>query len=394
MFSKRWRRQAWAWGIFLAFGLISTVFSPFPVRSLMGHEITADGLLYWLLIAGFMLTNGLILQQYPHLFHWQLRGILMGTTLVAFSMYPQLINWKLDYTIHSGQLWPDTDHVLATAIYRNQQPIGLYSHRGYASFSLSMASVLSLAALQNRWVSSRIAFSLMVLYAVTLSLAKVRGAMLAMLAGWFWLAVTSRQHRSTRLMLITFSLIGGLSFTWATMERDVRDAELYAQTPLGVIIKHFTSDRVFLWHKARLAFLERPWIGWGLNGYSIADATKLCPEGAEPVYLSDYYVVCQDRLSQIIEVPTEAIKAHNLLLDWIVSIGGSGIISYIFLIKVSIPSGEKIQGFALGILVCYQVYGLTWFDCAQISHLGWWGLTAPELKLNAKQSSDQSFIHS
>jgi hypothetical protein len=381
---RGWWYQACAWSIFLAFGLVSTVLSPFPIRSLIGHEITADGLLYWFLMAGFVLTNNLVLKQYPNLLHWQLRGILVGATLVALSIYPQLANWKLDYTVHSGQLWTETEHILVTAVYRDHQPIGLYSHRGYAAFTLAIASVLSLGALQSFLLPARVALPVMILCAVTLSLAKVRGAIAAMLAGWLFLALSAPQHAPTKRTLILLSLIGVLSFSWVTVERRVRDADIYASTPFGVAVKHFTSDRVYLWQKTWSRFLERPWIGWGLNGYSIADATELCPEETFPVVLEDYYVQCQSQSLQTTTIEIKAIKAHNILLDWMISIGIPGTISYISLILSSIQGNKESQGIRLGLLICYQFYGITWFDCAQITHLGLWGLST---SVNTKQTS-------
>ena len=335
--SNQWRLQAFGWMIFLIFGLISTLLSPFPGRSFFGHGITADGWLYWFLLAGLVLTNSFSTAALSPFISLAASRTVSGCGAGLHSAcILNMLNWKLDYTIHSGQLWPETEHVLATAVYRNHQPIGLYSHRGYASFTLAMASVLSLVAMRNRWLSARVAIPLIILCSVTLSLSKVRGALLAMLAGWLWLTITAPQRQSIRRLLIALSLIGILSFSWATIERRVGNAEIYASTPFEIALKHFTSDRIYLWKKAWKGILDRPWLGWGFSGYSIADATYLCPKQSELIALEDYYAYCQlktNKTKEVIEVATESTKAHNLILDKYVSLGVFGASSYFLLLN-------------------------------------------------------------
>ncbi|MEH1903337.1 MAG: hypothetical protein V7L04_18460 [Nostoc sp.] len=67
-----WKISRLLWEIFLGIGLISTLASPFPWRSLFGQEQMGDGLLYWLLIAIFTLRNNLLLRVHPELARSQL----------------------------------------------------------------------------------------------------------------------------------------------------------------------------------------------------------------------------------------------------------------------------------------------------------------------------------
>lgn len=129
---QSWKINRLLWEIFLGIGLIATVVSPFPWRSLLGQEQMGDGLLYWLLIAIFTLSNNLLLRLHPKLARSQLQGLVIGGVILAISIFPQTINWRIDYTATSGQLL--RDNILASTIFQNQQPIGLYSHRGHASF--------------------------------------------------------------------------------------------------------------------------------------------------------------------------------------------------------------------------------------------------------------------
>ncbi|WP_407883977.1 hypothetical protein [Scytonema sp. NUACC26] len=134
------------WEIFLGVGLISTLTSPFPLRSLLGQEQMGDGLLYWVLIAIFTLSNTLLLRLHPELGRSQLQGLVIGSVILAISIFPQAINWKIDYTVTSGQIL--RENILASTIFQNQQPIGLYSHRGHASFVLAATAVMTLVGWQ------------------------------------------------------------------------------------------------------------------------------------------------------------------------------------------------------------------------------------------------------
>ncbi|MFM2064655.1 MAG: hypothetical protein RLZZ507_4326 [Cyanobacteriota bacterium] len=102
-----WKISKLLWQIFLGIALISTIQSPFPLRSLLGQEQMGDGLLYWLLIAIFSLSNNLLIKQHPELARSQLQGLVIGGVILALSIFPQVINWKIDYTATTGKLIQD-----------------------------------------------------------------------------------------------------------------------------------------------------------------------------------------------------------------------------------------------------------------------------------------------
>ena len=113
---QSWKINRLLWEIFLGIGLISTITSPFPLRSLFAQEQMGDGLLYWLLIAIFTLSNNLLLRLYPELFRSQLQGLIIGGVILALSIFPQAINWRIDYTATTGQLFQS--HILASTILK------------------------------------------------------------------------------------------------------------------------------------------------------------------------------------------------------------------------------------------------------------------------------------
>ena len=150
--SRNWKISKLLWEIFLGIGLLSTMFSPFPLRSLFGQNEMGDGWLYWLLIAAFTLSNTLVLRHRPSIVRFQVNGLIIGGVILALSIFPQVINWTIDYTATSGQLF--RDNILASTIFQTQQPIGLYSHRGHAAFVLAAVAVLAVTSWQKGWVSN------------------------------------------------------------------------------------------------------------------------------------------------------------------------------------------------------------------------------------------------
>ncbi|NJO73899.1 MAG: O-antigen ligase family protein [Leptolyngbyaceae cyanobacterium RM1_406_9] len=373
--TQYWCRQAIGWLTFLFLGTLSTLLSPLPTRSLLGHNITADGLSYWCLIAGFVLTNSLVLQWYPNLFQWQLRGILVGSTLVALSILPQLFDWQIDYTFHSWKLWTGTDHILMSGVFQNHQSIGLYSHRGYAAFTLAISSVIALVALKNSWIPQYIAFPLIGSSVPMLMLTEVRGAIVAMLVGWVWCWLRWFGSRRMIWVLVLLSFISLTVVSSATSTRRISNLEDYSFPSHITILKHFTSDRHGLWSKAWTGFEKRLWIGWGFSGYTMADAFQSCPSETVVITLDEYYFYCQTVDGQNLKVDSGATKAHNLVLDWLVSLGILGASTYLILLGFSILVVARFGTGLEAIAVTYVVYTLTWFDCGQISHLGWWILS-------------------
>lgn len=69
-------------------------------------------------------------------------------------------------------------------------------------------------------------------------------------------------------------------------------------------------------------------------------------------------------------------KAHNLILDMTLSVGVVGVLCYggllgfcLWRVILSPLCGMEAIAFA------YLVFTLTWYDCAQFTHLAWWALS-------------------
>jgi len=160
-----------------------------------------DGLLYWLLIAIFTLSNTLLLNLHPELLRNQVQGLLIGGFIVALSIFPQAIDWRIDYTATMGQLLKE--NILVSTIFQGHQPIGLYSHRGHAAFVLATVGILSLVAQKWRWFSTRITLALLIPIFVALLLTQTRAGILAgiiALAYWSYPMNLARQYRKVLIL--------------------------------------------------------------------------------------------------------------------------------------------------------------------------------------------------
>ncbi len=396
-----WGWAVLLWGAFLASGLLTAYYSPIKAReALMANNEMGDGWLYWAWVAAFTLGNALLLRRFPQLFRGQLYGFLSASVLMGMAVVVQTIDWRLDFTATMGQEFrtpnPRTPNQLRSIIYEGQMPIGLASHRGHAAFVMAAAAVLTLLSLLRGWLRGRAAWPLYVFFLLGVYLTSTRGAQLAFGAGMIYLLVRFwRVGGARRTVLLAFvplalgvaGLVGALAVGVPSVTRSL--------PPIGKLLKNpdaFLSMRPGYWHIAVSGVRERPLLGWGYNGFGLAFAyvndfqnrfaTYLAWNEGEPVPLktllgADHYVfryVGED--DTLYRGRVMSNKAHNLFLDTAVSVGLLGLGVYLLLLGVFLTATVRGEGWGLeAVLVVYLVYGLTWFESAQFSHLAWWGLS-------------------
>jgi O-antigen ligase len=375
--SQSWKISKLLWGIFLAIGLIATVTSPFPLRSLFGQEQMGDGLLWWLIIAIFTLSNSLLLRLHPELARSQLIGLVIGGVILALSIFPQVINWRIDYTATSGQLLQD--NILASTIFQNQQPIGLYSHRGHASFVLAAVAVMTLIGWQWRWISTRYAAMASILIIPALLLTQTRAGILAfVVAGVYWIYQfpLGKQVRSFMLctVLVALLFVGAVSLT-----RNIETLNRFNIDSNTKILKQLTSDRMYLWEISERGISKRPLLGWGMNGFGSAYPHVINSKSVKWVKitrLGDFTFDYQGFDGQRGRQTLPTVKAHNLILDTILSVGVLGLVSYLSLLGLCLWLVIKSPCRGIeAVVVAYIVFTFTWFECAQYTHLAWWSLS-------------------
>ena len=358
---RSWKVSKLLWEIFLGIGLISTLTSPWPWRSLLGQEQMGDGLLYWLLIAIFTLSNSLLLRLHPELTRSQLQGLVIGGVILAISIFPQVINWRIDYTASMGQLMQE--NILVSTIFQNQQPIGLYSHRGHASFVLAAVAVMALVGWQWRWIGTRYAAIALALMIPALLLTQTRAGLLALMVATAYLL--GRKHYK---LIIPAALVCLLVIGLTTSTRHINNLSL---------VRQITSNRVHLWEVSKRGISKRPLLGWGMNGFGAAyPEVQYRKKLALIIRLGDFTFEYKHKNGQLQTAQLPTTKAHNLILDTTLSVGLLGLLPYLTLLGFCMWQVIKssLRGIE-AVAIAYFVFTFTWFECAQFTHLVWWSLS-------------------
>ncbi|MGD2182583.1 O-antigen ligase family protein [Lusitaniella coriacea] len=350
------------WGLFLTSGLISTLRSPAPFLSLLGQEQMGDGWLYWLLVASFTLTNSLLLKQHPQLLRAQLEGLILGGFLLALSVFPQVFDWRIDYTTTTGQLLQSD--ILASTIFRNQQPIGLYSHRGHAAFVLATVGLLVLVARRWGWFSQKRMVILLVPIALALFCTQTRAGIVTLLAGTAYLLRGRYDKRWVVAVLVGLLVVGGL-----TVRRHIANISTFDQA---------VSGRGGMVSMAVRGIQQRPLWGWGFDGFGIAYPWIHNPTWTPQVVRIDSFSFTHQRRNgeqKKSAIPT--FKAHNGVLDVLLSVGFVGVVLYgsiwVYYLRL-VWQESRLTGIEV-IALAYFVFTLIWFECAQFTHLVWWMLS-------------------
>lgn len=360
-FSQSWKVVAVLWGIFLLIGTLATINSPDPVRSLLGHSTAKDGLLYWILIAVFSLSNALVLKLNPNLGRSQLQGLVIGGVILALSIFPQVINWHIDYTATSGQLLKS--HILKSTIYREQQPIGLYSHRGFASFCLAAIEIIALVGWRWKLINKNFAVATGLVTVSALLLTQTRAGLLAFVVGAGYLL--GKKHYKLiltgALAKLAVGIVGIASILIITIFSQSRNVGGDS------VISKFTSNRNYLWEISITRIKMRP-LGWGFDGFEIA--YPHLPDG------------------KIKTEPITATKAHNFFIDTALSVGIIGLAVYLGLIALCLWCVLKSPYRDIGaVAIAYLIYTFTWYESAQYTHIFWWSLSFFDYERISRSSS-------
>jgi hypothetical protein len=359
-FSKKLIAIASLWGIFLGETAIATLNSPFPLRSFWGHPVLGDGWIYHVFCCLFFLSNVLLLQQRPELRQSQINGVLVGCCLLVLAMLPQLFNWAIDYTETSGQVvsgrvlqlhesgstYQREAETTVSGLYQNQQPVGLYSHKGIAAVPLLIGVFISPPLLAG-------------LLSLGLAIAKVRGAIVALVVAGSYLFIRKNPDSRISGVLIAAPLLIFTVLIFYIGSGAITESQ----------IKAVTSDRFELWKIAFVEIQQKPLLGWGFDGFGVA-----YPHGRQQLYYPKMRVVNQNdfgfELSNGKIEPILTTKAHNLLLDKLLDVGAIGSVAYFALLGFTLWT---IWGTGLEVAaIAYLVYVLTWYETAQTIHLFWW----------------------
>ena len=367
------------WIAFVACGVVSTLLSPMPHHSIWGHEAMWDGLAYWSGLAVFATTTFIATSLKPQYVRAQAKGLLAGGIILALTMIPQLVDWTIDYTATNGEILDLQREILSSKIWRIQMPIGLYSHRGHAGFVLAACAVLAWWMRTKRWVPTPLAVGAFFLTTALLLFTQTRGPLFGLIAAVLYMTWTSRRDRERWASVLKIAL--GTSACALLIFFISSKLQLHAPRDVDLVpsiealtegktekksskFNDFTTGRVTLAKTALEGIKERPFFGWGHNGFAIA---------------YPYVTGCFDRARKsggIVACDVLTTKAHNFIFDIILSIGFVGLAVYLsifFRYFKRARSNKNFHGIeAIGL--AYFIYGLTWFEAAQFTHIAWWAL--------------------
>jgi O-antigen ligase len=379
------------WSFYLTSAIVSTISSPFPFHSLIGHPVLGDGCLYYFLLAAFATSNGLTLRSSPRLFKGQLYGLVIGGIILALSIIPQSFNWQIDYTVTSGQVSDLDPQLLRSSIWQMQMPIGLYSNRGHASFVLSAGICSLVAAWFNSWLKHyfwKVALLVMVVsLCLTQTLAGI-GACLLSIA--FLLFKGGQVHRFRDSFWQYSSLRKALTILLAFII--FITFIVFISNKLGksyINVEELLTGRLYLWEVSIEGIFRRPWLGWGFNGFGISHLftgdwvgllNSQIPNATSVSKILDLHETTFDFLDMDGEIHSGAVfshKAHNIFLDLALSTGLPSAIAYLFLMLYSLCKllGSTKWWPMSSIVIAYLLFTQTWFESAQFSHLPWWCLS-------------------
>lgn len=254
--------------------------------------------------------------------------------------------------------------ILKSTIFQQHQPIGLYSHHGHAGFVLAITALLSLIAGRWKWINTRFQITAIALILPALILTQTRGAILAFILAAAYLCGRQYYKQLIAAILIALLIIGTLT---ATSKFDPRFS----------LIKQITSGRTYLWKISVRGIIQRPIMGWGMDGFGTAYPYIREPNSMPKIIrFGDFSYDYFDRNGQLKTKAIITTKAHNLILDTILSTGLLGLLSYSALLRFYINQIiVSPYGHIIAVYLAYIVFGFTWFDCAQFSHLIWWSFS-------------------
>lgn len=206
-----------------------------------------------------------------------------------------------------------------------------------------------------------------------------RGGLLAGLLGLFylgWYALKTKRGRALFSAVLALLVLSGGVYTLLQREADIQVRELPG---LDEDLDSLTSNRSELWRQALWAVGQRPLFGCGFDGFGTAQPTihaRTDPSIREISAVGDAYYIYSDG-EQLREGHIEEFynKAHNVVLDWLLNVGVTGSVLYAGLLLFLLVVTARSSVAPLEVLtVAYLGFTLTWYDAAQFSYLGWWGL--------------------
>lgn len=388
------------WSVFLAIGTITTVRSPFPIRSLLGHSLIGEGLLFWLLVAIFSVSCLAVFRVDPRVFRAQRNGVLLGGLLMASAVLVQTYNWTVDFTALSGRVVPGEADLLESRTLRSQMPIGFTSHRGYAGFVLAFVSLAFVTTLREsrRGRIEWMVWGGILVCTTALWMTNTRGAIIVVPTCLLALVAFKAINRQPfRKVVVATMIFGAAFFVAGTYRQGLANAPERYVPPLSGSVNAISNGRIELWMIAFDSIRVRPLLGWGFDGFGNAWArdtisgsnghlqdrrnAQKALRGDEHrsvpglISMRDYSFTFHDAAGTTRTGIRPHSNAHNVLVDKLLAVGVIGAMTFFALLGIHmIIAARQLAWLALMSCIAYLVFGTFWYDSAQFSHIVWWGL--------------------
>ncbi len=380
---------------FILAGAAATFLSPQPIWSWTGYPSVGDGLRFWALGVAFSWAVFLALEAGVLSPQGIARALLLALGLHALAIFPQVWDWRLDYTATQGQTYvrcfdaAQTDcyenpDATASGVHRAQMPIGLTSHRGHAAGVLALLGLFAAGLYLQRPRGSLLL--LFTLAALALWFTQTRGGWLALWGPLVALAFFLAWRRSPAFLpALGLLAVGGFTYGlyWGAGQVGLYETRRFPE--LGLSLSQtdaYSSGRLELWRTAVQALPVRPLLGWGFDGYARAYPYAVDWNGADhhrlPVALrppvrvvlgEDRLIYLEDSQGQRLLAPSPFAKAHNLLLDLLLSVGLLGGVAYLFWLGLGLAASSWPKLPWALMLAGYLAYGLTWYDSVHVTPL-------------------------
>lgn len=322
--------------VYVAVILLSTIFSVYPSQSFWGTYERSESVLVWIhLLAIFLIVISLFRTKKDWL---QIAGISTVVGIIVSAVF----------LLNAGGLFPFFSYLNSGSTFGNSSFLGTYLI--FAIF-FSLFLFFQSESKKGRWFGLG-SFGLFVL---TLSMTDARAATLAVFGGAIiFVSLSLMFNKRTRVQYrVGLVLLGFLVFVSALFVILVFLPNSFLH---HFIILNFGGSRFVLWKIARQAWLARPLFGWGLENFQYA-------------FLS-FFDTCFG--TPACGTNTFFDRAHNNILDVLVTTGFAGLLAYLSLLGfalLSIWSSVKKQllsshmaALLVATICAYFVQALTVFD--------------------------------
>ncbi len=335
------RASAWLWslGAFLSVLGLSTLFSVDPFRSFWSNYERMEGLVTFLHLGAYALMLSSVYQtSRAWAAFWTTH--LVASVLVVFAALGE--TFKL---AEEGQGFVRLDATLGNPIY-------------LAVYLLLSLGVAAIFFLRTRGGWSRMGLGVLSLgYVWALYGTATRSALLGLAGGlvigtmiFVWRgAAYPRARRFALIAVVALVAVAGL-FWLGKDSSFVRSNPVLARVAEISLQDATTRHRLMNWQMALEGFKERPILGWGLENYLVVFSKFYNPNLYDAEQWFD--------------------RTHNIFLDWLVSAGVLGLLSYLSLFVValwyvwhsSILHNVAERSVITGLVVAYLIHNVFVFD--------------------------------